>query len=90
MGVKKCVHLSDLSALVVSTQNGDTVLVAQLKADEQGDGLNRIVTAIHIITHEEIIGIRGLSANSKKFDQIVPLSVNVSTNSHRAANRLHI
>lgn len=58
-------HLSNLSTLMVSSQNCDTILVAEFQADEQRDGFNRVVAAIHVVSHEKVIRIRGLTSNSK-------------------------
>ena len=54
-------HLSDLSALVVASQNGQTVSVSYLQADQQSHGLNRVISSVHIVAHEQVIRIRGIS-----------------------------
>lgn len=87
---RKDVHLSNLTALVVSTQNGDSVAVAHLQADEQRDGLNGVVSTVDVISHEEVVGIRRLASNSEQLDQVVPLAMNITANGHRAVHALDI
>lgn len=87
---RKDVHLSNLTTFVVSTQNGDSVAVAHLEADEQRDGLNGIVSTVDVISHEEVVGIRRLASNSEQLDQVVPLSMNITANGHRAMHALDI
>jgi hypothetical protein len=84
------VHLGDLTGLVIASKDCNSILVAHLEADEQRDSLNGIVTSIHIISHEEVVGIRRLASNSEQFDEVVPLTVNVSAHGHRAANSLDV
>lgn len=89
-GVRDDVHLRNLATFVVSAQNGDSVAVAHLEADEQRDGLDGVVATIYVISHEEVVGIRRLAANSEQLDQVIPLAMNIAADGHRAAHRLHI
>ena len=50
--VVKAVDLSDLTRLVVSTQDGDALRVSDFESDEQGDRLDRVVASIDVISHE--------------------------------------
>ena len=78
--VVETVDLGDLSRLVIASQDRDTVLEAHLERDEKSDRLDTVVTAIDIVTHEEVVRIRGLPANLEKLTQIVELSVDVTAN----------
>lgn len=49
--VVKPVDLRDLAGLVVSTQNSDSLRISDLECDEQCDGLDRVVSAIDVITY---------------------------------------
>lgn len=88
--IVESIDLSDLLRLVVTAQNGDTVGIADLQADEEGDGLNGVVTTIDIVTHEKIIVVGKLTANFEKLIEIVELAVDVTTDGNRGAHRHNI
>lgn len=88
--VIESVDLSNLTRFMVSTQDGDTVLVAELEGDQEGDSLDRVVTTIDIVSHEEVVGIGGVASNPEEFHQIVELTVDVTTNSNGTAHRLDV
>jgi hypothetical protein len=48
--VIETVNLRDLSGLVVSTEDGNTLGVTNLQADQEGHSLNGVVTSIDIVT----------------------------------------
>jgi hypothetical protein len=52
------IHLRDLPRFVVPTENSDTVAVAKFESDEEGDRLDGIVSAIDVVPHEEVVGVR--------------------------------
>ncbi len=58
---KQNIHLCDLSAFVVATENCNSVLVAHFEGHQEGHGLHRVVAAVHIISHEQIISVRRLA-----------------------------
>ena len=84
------VDLGDLTRLVISSQDGDSVLIAHLERDKQSDRLDTVVAAIDIVAHKEVVRVGRLAANLKKFAQIMELAVNIAANSHRCAHLLHI
>ena len=45
-------HLSNLSALVVTSQNGNSVGEAHFEGDEKGDSLDGVVATVDVISHE--------------------------------------
>lgn len=65
---------------MIASQDRDTVLEAHLERDEKCDCLDTVVTAIDVVTHEEVVRIGGLAANLEKFTQVVELSVDVTAN----------
>ena len=83
-------HLCDLSALVVATQDRNSVLEAYFQCDEQSDCLDAVVAAIDVVAHEEVVGVRGLSANLEQLAQVVELAMNVTADRHRRAYLLHV
>lgn len=84
------VHLGNLTALVVSSEDGDAVLVAHLQADEKGNCFHRVVTTIDVVSHEEVVGIRRLASNSEQLDEVIPLAMDVAAHRHWAAHALHV
>lgn len=48
--VVKSIDLCNLAGFVVSTENSDTLGVTDLKADEERDRFNRVVTTVHVVT----------------------------------------
>jgi len=78
--VVEAVHLGDLSAFVVASQDGDSVAVTHLQGDQQSHRLHRVVATIHVVTHEEVVGVWGLASNFEKFFQVVELAVNITAN----------
>jgi hypothetical protein len=61
------IDLRNLPRLVVPPQDGDSISISQLERDEQGDGLDRVVPSIDIISHEEVICIGRVSADPEEF-----------------------
>jgi hypothetical protein len=56
--VVETVDLGDLARFVVASEDGDAIAVPQLHRDEEGDGLDGVVSSVYVITHEEVVGIR--------------------------------
>jgi len=84
------VNLSDLSALMVASKDGQSLWISHFQSDKESDSLNRVIASINVISHEQVISIRGLSSNLKKFAQVVELSMDVTTNSYWRWNTLHV
>ena len=55
--------MSDLSAFVVSSKDSKSILKADLKSDEESDSLDRVVSAVDVVTHEEVVGVGRLTTN---------------------------
>ena len=51
---------------------------------------HRIISSVDVVSHEEIICIWRFSTDAEQLHQIMELTVNISTNGNRAADRLHI
>ena len=83
-------HLCDLSALVVATQDRNSVLEAYFQCDEQSDCLDTVVAAIDVVAHEEVVGVRGLTANLEQLAQVVELAMDVAADRHGRTHLLHV
>ena len=64
--VVKAIYLRNLSRFVVSAEDCDAVPVAKLESDEQSHGFDRIIAAIDIVAHEEVVGIRRVAPDAEK------------------------
>ena len=75
---------------MVSSKNGDSVLIADLEGNQQGHSLNRVVSSVHIVSHEEVVSVGWLSSDVEQLTKIMELSVDVSTDSHGGLHVLHV
>jgi hypothetical protein len=85
--VIETVHLRNLSALVVATGESDAPRVANLKCDQERHTLEGVVTTIDVVTHEQIVCVRGLAADAEELHQVEELAMDITANSDR---RLHL
>lgn len=88
--IVETVHLCDLPALVVATQNGDSVLEAHFESYKQSDSLYTVVAAIDVITHEEVVCVWRLTSNFEKLTQVMELTVNITTYGDWRTHLLHV
>lgn len=51
--VVKTVDLCNLAGFVISSENGDTLGVTDLKTDKESDGLHRVVTTVDVVTCQD-------------------------------------
>ena len=83
-------HLSDLSALVISSKDGDSISKTHLKGNKEGHSLHRVVATIDVISHEEIVSVGRAATDLEELAQVVELTVDITTNCYRGTNFLHI
>jgi hypothetical protein len=55
--VVKAINLGDLARFMVTSQNADSVSVANFEANEQRHSLNRVVASVHVVTHKQVVGV---------------------------------
>ena len=65
--VIESVDLSDLSRLVVASENGDSILISHFEYDQKSHCFDRIVSAVNVVAHEKIVSLRNVPANSEEF-----------------------
>ena len=82
--------MGNLSGLVVTSENGDSVLKADLKGHKEGHCLDGIVSSVDVVTHEEVVSVWNLSANHKELAQVMELTVDVTTDGHWGDHILHV
>lgn len=61
--VVEAIDLSDLSHLVVSSQDSKAILESHFQGDQKSNSFDRVVPTVDIIAHEEVVSIWRLSAN---------------------------
>lgn len=54
--VVEAVNLGDLAGFVVATENGDTLRIADLQANQKGYSLDGVIATVDIITCDETLG----------------------------------
>ena len=68
----------DGCAFMVAAEQEEILWVFDLVRQQQTDGLQRLLTPIHIVAQEQVVGIRRESAVLEQSEQIIVLSMNVS------------
>lgn len=76
----EAIGLSNLSALVIASNQCYLVRVAYLQCKQQEKCFNRVKAAVNKIPHEKIVCPRTLAADPEEFHQVVKLAVDVATN----------
>lgn len=56
-GRDECVHLGNLPAFMVSSEDGESVSVSDLESNEERHSLDRVIPSIHIVAHEQVVGV---------------------------------
>ena len=62
---------------MISTQDCDSLPEADLEGDEEGDRLHAVVAPVHVVPHEEVVGVRGLAADAEQLHQVVELTMHI-------------
>ena len=75
---------------MVAAQDGDSVREAHLQRDEKRHRLDRVIAAIDVVTHEEVVGVGRLATDLKEFAQVVELAVDVTADGDRRTHLLHV
>jgi len=65
--VVKAIDLSNLSALVVASDQRDAFWVADLQGQQKQERLHRVVASVNEITHKQVVRIGTFSTDLEKF-----------------------
>lgn len=84
------IHLCDLSALVIASEDGDSILITHLKGDEKSHRLNTVVATIDVVTHEEVVRVGWLTSDLEKLSQVVELTMDITADGDGSAHLLHV
>lgn len=61
-----------------------------LERDEQCDCLDRVVPAVHVVAHEQVVGVRGPAPDAEQLHQVVELAVHIAAYRHWTFYLLHV
>lgn len=61
--IVKSIHLSNLSGLMVATNQGNAIGVSHFQCKQQKESLNTIVSSINEVSKEKVVGVGALATN---------------------------
>ena len=76
--IVEAVDLSDLSAFVVSSDEGNKIRVPDFEGQEEEECLDAVEASIYEISEEEVADVGDISSVFEEFEEIIELSVDVS------------
>ena len=79
-------HLRDLPALMIASQQCHVCWIPSFEQHEKREDFQAVVSAIHEITHENVICGWHLTAGGEEFEQIMKLAMNIATDLHEVFN----
>lgn len=54
--VVEAIHSVDLTALVISSQQEEVLLILYLVGQQENDGLQGLLATVHIVSQEQVVG----------------------------------
>lgn len=88
--VVETVNLRDLPRFVVAARDRYPLAVAHLEREEQRHGLHGVVTAVHVVSHKQIVRLRRFASNSEQLNEVVELAMDITAHRHGALDVLHV
>ena len=76
--VIKSIDLCNLSALMIASQNGNSVRESHFEQYKNCYTFKGVIASVHVVSHKEIIGVWRKSSNSKQLKQVMELAMHVS------------
>ena len=80
----------DLSSFVISSEEGNMSWVLEFEAEEKLESLNRVESSINKVSHEDISSVRDLSSLVEQFEEVVELTVDVTTDGNGSLHGLNV
>ena len=71
---------------MVSSENGEAVSESDFETNEKSDCLNGVVSTIDVVSHEQIVCLGWLAADTEKFLEVMELAVAVTATGHRGSH----
>ena len=68
---------------MVASQQKDVIREPLLESEQQKDYFWPITASVHVVSHEEIIGVGTLPSDPKQLHEVVELTVYIATHCHR-------
>ena len=88
--VIKPILLTNSATFVIASQQCDTRWIFDLQAQQELKCLHRVVASIDVITHKDVPRVWNLPTFVEQLQQIMELTVNVTTNDNRSSYWLHV
>lgn len=82
--VVESVHSVNLGDLMVTSEQEEVFRVLDLEGEEQTESLDGVLSAVNIVSQEEIVSFRRHATKFKQFQKVMELSVQVTTNLDRS------
>lgn len=61
-----------------------------LQGNQECDCLHRVIASVHIVSHEEVVGVWRLPSYLKQLHEVMELTMDISTDCHWTSDLLHI
>lgn len=61
--IVETVDLGDLSALMISSNQGNSVSVPDFQGQQEQESLNRVEASVHEVSHEDVVGLGAVSSH---------------------------
>jgi hypothetical protein len=74
------VHLCDLPAFMIASQQCHMCRISSFQQHEQSERFQAVVTPVNKVTHEDVVGAWHFSPGGKQLEQVMKLTMDVSTN----------
>jgi hypothetical protein len=86
----EAIYGSDLSGLMVTSEEGDVRWVLEFEAQKELEGLYRVESSVYEISHENVARVWDFTTFIEKFQKIMELAVDITTDGYWSFDRLDI
>lgn len=88
--IVESIDLSNLSRLVVTAKDRNSLAIPDLQGNEKGHCLYGVISSVDIVSHEQVVGVGRLSSNFEEFLKIVKLAVDISADRDWRVHSLNV